>query len=343
MKPKISILVVHFNSMKEQQIVEEHLKALRSLDYPNYEVIALDNGSTDSTYKFLKEKVTDSRFKLLRSDINTFFGGGNNIAFKAASKESKYLYLVNPDAVPNPDSANILTELMESDPKLGAIQGKFITGKGKIDTGRFIADDGNVIRLHTANMDPNKESLVTYVSGAMMMLRGEFSRSRGFIFYEVPFLYFDSSVLGMELYHHGYKVKYFPYETGYHKGKATTEDEVSDLHIKISRFLFIMITNSKFRKYIKEYFIANYLKEGIRKAMGKKLASPSNYLKAFRMAMKYNKELNIHLDIYRIPHAESCYKTFFMDMFSAAVRQRLIKGNYKIVVPNENEMPFIEV
>ncbi|MUN28983.1 hypothetical protein GC250_05915 [Sulfolobus metallicus DSM 6482 = JCM 9184] len=158
--------------------------------------------------------------------------------------------MVNPDALPYPDSMKKLVELMESDSKLGAIQGKFRTDKGKIDTGRFIEDDGGVIRLHSAGIDPNKESLVSYVSGAMMMLRAEFPRRRGFIFYDLPFLHFDASALGLELYHNGYKVKYFPYETGYHKGKATTENKDSEYYIHISIFMFMLVTNSKFKRFL---------------------------------------------------------------------------------------------
>ncbi|BCU68106.1 hypothetical protein HS7_15430 [Sulfolobales archaeon HS-7] len=333
MKPKVSILVVHFNSMKISEIVEKHIKALSNLNYPEYEVVVVDNGSTDSTLKFLRERISDSKFKVVRSDVNTYFGGGNNVAFRHASKDSKYFFLVNPDAIPNPDSADILVELMESEPKLGAIQGKFRTDKGRIDTGRFIADDGNVIRLHTTNLDPNKESMVTYVSGAMMMLRGEVPRARGYIFHEVPFLYFDSSVLGMELYHEGYEVKYFPYETGYHKGKGTTGDNVSETHIHISRFMFMMVTNSKFRRYLEMYFISNYAKENLRKFMGKKLASPRNYLMAYRLARKYSKEFPVKLNIYGIPHAEFPYKNFFVDIVSAKLRKRFVNDSYKIVIP----------
>jgi len=338
--PKVSVFVVHFNSMKAKDLAKENIKALSQLDYPDYEVIMVDNGSSDHTFEFLHENINDSRFKIIRSDTNTFFGGGNNIAFKYASPESKYFFLVNPDALPYPDSMKKLVELMESDSKLGAIQGKFRTDKGKIDTGRFIADDGGVIRLHSAGIDPNKESLVSYVSGAMMMLRAEFPRRRGFIFYDLPFLYFDSSALGLELYHNGYKVKYFPYETGYHKGKATTENKDSEYYIHISMFMFMLVTNSKFKRFLDMYFYSNYFKEEIRKNISHNpVASPENYRKAYEIAKKYSKRLNLKLDLYSIPHAEAPYLRFFFDMVSAGVRRKFMNDNYKVVIPAEDELP----
>ncbi|WP_054838516.1 glycosyltransferase family 2 protein [Sulfuracidifex metallicus] len=72
MYPKVSVFVVHFNSMKAKDLAKENIKALSQLDYPDYEVIMVDNGSSDHTFEFLDENINDSRFKIIRSDTNTF-------------------------------------------------------------------------------------------------------------------------------------------------------------------------------------------------------------------------------------------------------------------------------
>jgi cellulose synthase/poly-beta-1,6-N-acetylglucosamine synthase-like glycosyltransferase len=59
--------------MKAKDLAKENIKALSQLDYPDYEVIMVDDGSSDHTFEFLHENINDSRFKIIRSDTNTFF------------------------------------------------------------------------------------------------------------------------------------------------------------------------------------------------------------------------------------------------------------------------------
>ncbi|BCU69070.1 glycosyltransferase [Stygiolobus caldivivus] len=342
MHPKISIFVVYYNSEKEGDLLLEHLKALKNLDYPDYEVILVDNASKDNTYKILSGFINgDNRFKLIRSEKNTYFNGGNNLAFRYSSNESKYFITVNPDAVPNSDMARNLVELMERDPNVGAAQGIIRTDKNRIDTGRFIADNGAVIRLHLVK-DPYKESYVTYVTGAMMIIRADFPRKRGFIFREVPLLYFDSNVLGLELYANGYTVKYYPIETGYHKGRANTPIDLSDKFIITSMFLFLMKSNSKFKKFLPLFYYSNYIKEYVRKTLNKPLASPKKIKEAYVTAKKLANTLNMTIDIYTAPHIEVPYRYYMLDLFSAKVRQKIISDlemyRQHVIIPQESIM-----
>jgi len=50
--PLISVVVINFNGKK---YLEETIPAILDLDYPNYEVIVVDNGSTDGSIPFLKK------------------------------------------------------------------------------------------------------------------------------------------------------------------------------------------------------------------------------------------------------------------------------------------------
>ncbi|WP_443296130.1 glycosyltransferase [Stygiolobus sp. CP8521M] len=63
------IFIVYYNSEKEGSLLYEHVKALKNLDYPDYEVIMVDNASSDNTFKILSNLISsDSRFKLIRSE-----------------------------------------------------------------------------------------------------------------------------------------------------------------------------------------------------------------------------------------------------------------------------------
>ncbi|NON61557.1 glycosyltransferase [Acidianus sp. DSM 29099] len=332
---KVSIFVVYYNSTKISDLVTESLKSLKDLDYPNYEVILVDNGSTDSTLKLLKEK-SPSFFKVVRSEKNLYFGGGNNLAMKYSSKEAKWFYTVNPDAIPYSTSLKDLMERMEGERNVIASQGMILTDKKKIDTGRFVSDAGSVIRLHNW-LDPKKEYFVTYATGAMMLLRSDVYRRRGFIFHEVPLLYFDSNILGIEAYNMGFKVRYYPIETGYHKGRGNTPIDISEFFITASTILFILETNSKFSKFLRLQEFSNIVKENIRSyVQKKKMASAQRILKAYELAFRLHKSLKLGLSIYKAPHIEFPFSFFFMDMFSSSIRKKILGdlNKSRLVIPS---------
>jgi glycosyltransferase involved in cell wall biosynthesis len=55
MLPKVSIIWLNYNSWSNIDIVKFSLESCLNLDYPNYEVIVVDNGSTDGSFETVKE------------------------------------------------------------------------------------------------------------------------------------------------------------------------------------------------------------------------------------------------------------------------------------------------
>ncbi len=86
----ISIIVPLFNHCEDltKPFVERILKCKG-----NFELILVDNASSDSTRTYLKT-LTDKRIKIVLSDINTGFGGGNNLGYEKA-KGSWILFISN--------------------------------------------------------------------------------------------------------------------------------------------------------------------------------------------------------------------------------------------------------
>ena len=116
--PKVSIIWVNYNSSKIMSIALESLEAISNFDYPadKYELIVVDNGSTDGSYEeirnFLKRK-SSLKKKLIRLNKNLGFTGGNNVGFNARDKESKYVVLLNNDAIPLQNSLTLMVEYAE--------------------------------------------------------------------------------------------------------------------------------------------------------------------------------------------------------------------------------------
>lgn len=92
---KLSIIIISYNT---QEITLNCLKSLIPFLKSNYEVVILDNNSSDDSYKALKRFVEGKpKFKLIKSNSNIGFGGGNNLAVNNAN--GKYLLFLNSDTI----------------------------------------------------------------------------------------------------------------------------------------------------------------------------------------------------------------------------------------------------
>ena len=106
-----SVIIVTYNSLSW---LDNCLPALYSqLFKKNYEIIIVDNGSTDGTQSFIQEHFPQA--KLIQS-TNLGFGTGNNIGAKHAKGE--YLAFVNPDTIADPAWLTNLVTPLEANPEL---------------------------------------------------------------------------------------------------------------------------------------------------------------------------------------------------------------------------------
>jgi len=89
MLPKVTIIIVAYNAGKIRNIFKQCLDSTLNLKYDNYEVILVNNGSTDETNEIIKDYEKDIR--IINLKYNVGFAQGNNIAFKN-SKSDFVLY-----------------------------------------------------------------------------------------------------------------------------------------------------------------------------------------------------------------------------------------------------------
>jgi len=126
--PKVSILLLNYNSYGFIDIALNVLNTICTLDYPydRYELIIVDNGSTNGSFEEIKnflEGKTSLKKKIIKLKRNLGFTGGNNVAYRARDPECEYIVLLNNDIIPNPESLKILTEFIHNHPDIAAVQG----------------------------------------------------------------------------------------------------------------------------------------------------------------------------------------------------------------------------
>ncbi|MEM6415711.1 MAG: glycosyltransferase family 2 protein [Pseudomonadota bacterium] len=97
--PFISVIIVNYNSSHR---LAHSLRSLDTQRYRNFEVLVVDNASSDDSIALAKSACQDLRFEpqWLMASSNVGFAAGNNLAAERANGE--FLAFLNPDAYAEP-------------------------------------------------------------------------------------------------------------------------------------------------------------------------------------------------------------------------------------------------
>jgi GT2 family glycosyltransferase len=97
---KISFLILHYKNISETiECVESILK---NVNYDNYDIIIVDNGSNNDTGEILKEKYNkNKKIEVIISKTNLGFANGNNLGFKYIKDNinSDFIVMINSDTI----------------------------------------------------------------------------------------------------------------------------------------------------------------------------------------------------------------------------------------------------
>ncbi|MDI6856553.1 MAG: glycosyltransferase family 2 protein [Candidatus Thermoplasmatota archaeon] len=117
--PKVSIVVLNLNGVKD---TIECLESLRKITYPNYKVIVVDNGSTGSDVKILREKFGNFIY-IIENDRNYGFAEGNNIGIRYAleNQNPEYVFLLNNDTIVDRTFLEEIVKVAESDESISSV------------------------------------------------------------------------------------------------------------------------------------------------------------------------------------------------------------------------------
>ncbi|HEY6906731.1 MAG TPA: glycosyltransferase family 2 protein, partial [Ignavibacteriaceae bacterium] len=122
----LSIIIVNYN-VKEflQNLIHSIRKAGTSL---NYEIIIVDNSSSDGSVDFISEKFPD--VTLISNKENLGFGKANNQALKIA--KGHYILIINPDSIVSEDTLTKMISFFENNPSVGLAGCKILNPDGTL-------------------------------------------------------------------------------------------------------------------------------------------------------------------------------------------------------------------
>ena len=105
------------------------LEKLQTAITDDYEIIMVDNNSTDGIIDLVRERFP--RVQIMVNPQNCGFAAANNLGIRAA--RGAYIVLLNPDVYVEPDTFQVLLAYLQTAPDVGLVGPKTFTTTGKVD------------------------------------------------------------------------------------------------------------------------------------------------------------------------------------------------------------------
>lgn len=261
-EPLVYIIILNWNSYNDTM---ECIDSIRKSSYQNYELLIVDNSSTDNSYAILKRQF--SNIKIIKNKINSGYAGGNNRGIKyAINKKAEYIFIINPDSIISETCINELVNKMSEDNSIGMASPKI-----------YYYDKSNIIWYAGSNIDwkrgltphigCNEKDLGQYdlntytdrVSGCAVMIKAEILNRTG-LFDERYFLYFEETDLSLRFRHYGYKMAYVATAKCWHKISKTTGGyygSIYQYYMTRNNLLFMKI---HCKKKFNEFFVHSIIR-----------------------------------------------------------------------------------
>ena len=217
--PKVSIIIVNYNG---KELLQKCLDSLLNVKYDNFEIILVDNNSTDGTVEFITKN--HPSIILIKLDSNKGFAEPNNIAAKIAKGE--YLLFLNNDTVVTPNFIFEMVKVMETDKKIAICQSLLLKPDGSVDSSGDFIDHLGVVYNSKTEIDEIRE--VSSARGASMLVRSDiFEKLDGFD--QKFFVTFEDVDLCWRSWILGYRVLIIPTSIVYHEGGITIKKIKSEI------------------------------------------------------------------------------------------------------------------
>jgi len=217
---ELSIITINYNGLKDTCALIESFPFNDKM-----EVIVVDNASENNEAEQISNRFPD--VKVIKSDKNLGFAGGNNLGIKAS--KGKFLFLVNNDTYFEDFNIQALIDRLNSDPNIGIVcpKIKFAWSPQPIQFAGYTQLSNITIRNQAIGFGEEDHGqydvahTTPYAHGAAMLIKRETIDKVG-LMPECYFLYYEELDWSMMFTRAGYQIWYEPKCTIYHKESQAT-------------------------------------------------------------------------------------------------------------------------
>jgi GT2 family glycosyltransferase len=184
--PVISVVIVNYNG---KEYIQKCLNSILASNYRSFEIIIVDNDSTDGSKSILKKYEGLPMVKVLYLSRNLHYAGGNVVGLHFA--KGKYILFLNNDTIVDSNCLGEIVRTFEKDKKIWAVQPLLLNFNGKDinsigGTIDYIGVLLPVFYLWTQNSVAREEKRLFWGSGAALCIRRDVLNKIGSFDPEVP-------------------------------------------------------------------------------------------------------------------------------------------------------------
>jgi GT2 family glycosyltransferase len=217
LQDKVFVVVLNFNGWRDTEVC---LSSLQHLHYDNYEVIVVDNGSTeDSSFRLTSEFPS---VRLIETGKNLGFAGGCNVGIRfALAHGAQFIWLLNNDTTVDCSALQALVDTAKSDPCIAAV-GSAIYDMNAPE--RMQAWGGGHVNFYLGRsrhfLETVDDNQIEFITGASMLISREAIESVGLLD-DGFFMYWEDADYCFRLRHEKWKLAVAAQSKVWHKSSAS--------------------------------------------------------------------------------------------------------------------------
>lgn len=262
-KIRLSIIIVNYNTYSlTKQTIDSVINQCNSF---KYEILLIDNASTDGSIRQLKEDFIDQQdfIHIIENNANLGFGKANNIGMKASWGD--YILLLNSDTVVVDDCLEKCLDYIEQNEMIGVLGCKVVLGDGSLDHAckrGFPTPKASLYYfLKLDKKNPKKYGLydalhlgedevgeVDALMGAFMLMPRKVLDEVG-LFDEDYFMYGEDIDLCYRIKSAGYKVLYYPEARIIHYKGGSSKKRRTKVIYDFHHAMWIFYRKHYYKKY----------------------------------------------------------------------------------------------
>ena len=234
---KVNVVILNYNG---KDVLKRCLSSVFRLDYPDFEVVVVDNNSKDGS---LEEAKNDfSRTTFIKNEENVGFSAGNNVGIKySLEKQAKYILLLNNDTEVDRKLLSKLVGIMEAEKQIGIISP--VITEGDEDGIWFSGGRIDWMKMKAVHDEIPKESAgkdffgTGFVSGCAMLVRRDVFQKAGLLD-EDFFLYWEDVDFSLRAKRAGFDLAVSPLSKVKHFEKSEKNKAIKVYWLVVSGLLF---------------------------------------------------------------------------------------------------------
>lgn len=225
---KVSIVITSYNRLAD---LKENLNNIKYIKYSNYEVIVVDNGSTDGSREYL-ENLNNSLFKKIIIPTNKGPAYSHDIGMRSCNGE--IIITIDDDCFLQPDVVTHTVEIFNKNPNLAAIGYGFMNPNILFNKKKFKYDYFNINELIDINI--SYEPIIA-TSGAAFRK----SSLEKINYYDLNWFHVEDWELSLKLIANGFNTIKISSLIAFHKSSPLNRDFESRRLHQIQGVVWIML------------------------------------------------------------------------------------------------------